>query len=62
MIENQIINKAIDYIFSHIEKELSVDEISDLAKLSSGQTSAALTELEIFGLIRPVAGRRFRLE
>ena len=28
MIENQIVNKAIDYIFSHIEKELSVDEIS----------------------------------
>ena len=28
MIENQIVNKAIDYIFSHIEKELSVEEIS----------------------------------
>lgn len=28
MIENQIVNKAIDYIFSHIEKELSVDGIS----------------------------------
>lgn len=38
---------------------LSADEISDMAKLSSGQTSAALTELEIFGLIAPAAGRRF---
>ena len=40
----------------------SADEISDLAKLSSGQTSAALTELEIFGVISPVAGRRFVAE
>ena len=41
---------------------LSADEISDMAKLSSGQTSAALTELEIFGLIAPAAGRRFVAE
>lgn len=41
---------------------LSADEISDMAKLSSGQTSAALTELEIFGLIAPAPGRRFVAE
>lgn len=29
MIENQIINQAIDYIFSHIDEELSVDWIAD---------------------------------
>lgn len=54
--EAKAVYAAVDF------EPLSVDEISDLAKLSSGQTSAALTELEIFGLIRPVAGRRFRLE
>lgn len=40
----------------------SADEISDLAKLSSGAVSAALTELEIFGAVVPVAGRRFKVE
>ena len=34
MIENQIVNKAIDYIFSHIEKDLSVDEISEYTGFS----------------------------
>lgn len=29
VIQNQIINKAIDYIFSHIDQELSVDTIAD---------------------------------
>jgi len=29
MIENQIINKAIDYIFSNLEKDLSVEQIAD---------------------------------
>ena len=29
MIENQIVNKAIDYIFSHIASELSVDDIAE---------------------------------
>lgn len=29
MIENQIVNKAIEYIFSHLEKDLSVEEIAE---------------------------------
>lgn len=29
MIENQIVNKAIEYILSHLEQDLSVDQISD---------------------------------
>lgn len=29
MIENQITNKTIDYIFSHIASELSVDDIAE---------------------------------
>ena len=41
---------------------LSADELCDKAKLTPGQTSAALTELEIFGLIAPAAGRRFVAE
>lgn len=41
---------------------LSADELSDRAKLSSAQVSAALTELEIYGLVLPVSGRRFKLE
>lgn len=28
MIENQIINKAIDYIFQHIDEDLSVESIA----------------------------------
>ncbi len=41
---------------------LSADELCDLAKLTPGQTSAALTELEVFGLVTPAAGRRFAAE
>ena len=29
MIENQIVNKAIEYIFSHLEQELSVEAIAE---------------------------------
>lgn len=50
-------------LYSVLEFEaLSADELSDLAKLSSAQVSAALTELEIYGLAVPVSGRRFKLE
>ena len=34
MIENQIINKAIDFIFSHIDEELSVERIADFCGYS----------------------------
>ncbi len=40
----------------------SADELSEMAQLSSQQTAAALTELEIFGAAVAVSGRRFRLE
>ncbi len=36
-----------------------VDELSNMAGLSASETAAALTELEIFSLIKPVAGRKF---
>lgn len=39
----------------------SSDELSGKAGLSSSQTAAALTELEIASLIRSVAGRRFTI-
>ena len=35
------------------------DELSEKAGLSASEAAAAFTELEIYGLIRPVAGRRF---
>ena len=34
MIENQIVNKAIDYIFSHLEQELSVEQIAEYCGFS----------------------------
>ena len=34
MIENQIINKAINFIFSHIDEELSVERIADFCGYS----------------------------
>lgn len=37
------------------------DDLSALSGLNSSETAAALTELEIYGLIRPVSGRRFVL-
>lgn len=35
------------------------DELSEKAGLSASEAAAAFTELEIYGLIKPVAGRRF---
>lgn len=37
------------------------DDLSALSGLNSPETAAALTELEIYGLIRPISGRRFVL-
>ena len=34
MIENQIVNKAIEYIFSHLEQELSVEAIAEYCGFS----------------------------
>ncbi len=34
MIENQIINKAIDFIFFHIDEELSVEQIAEFCGYS----------------------------
>ncbi len=36
-----------------------VDELSERSGLSASETAAALTELEIFGLVKPAAGRKF---
>lgn len=39
----------------------SADEISSKAGLKASETAAALTELEIYGLIKPAPGRRFTI-
>lgn len=38
------------------------DELSERAGLSASEAAAAFTELELYGLIRPVAGRRFVID
>lgn len=55
MIENQIINKAIDFIFSHIDEELSVDSIAGFCGYSKFYLSRlfkAETGESIYGFIK----------
>lgn len=55
MIENQIINKAIDFIFSHIDEELSVEQIADFcgySKFYLGRLFKAETGESIYGFIK----------
>lgn len=47
-------------IYKHIEHTPKfADELSEKAELTAPEAAAALTELELYGLIKPVAGRRF---
>lgn len=41
------------------EKPMVVDELSELAKLSIPEVLQAITELELYELIRPYAGKRY---
>lgn len=55
MLENQIINKAIDYIFSHAGEELSVEKISDFcgySKFYLERLFKAETGESIYGFIK----------
>ena len=55
MIENQIINKAIDFIFSHIDEQLSVDSIAGFCGYSKFYLSRlfkAETGESIYGFIK----------
>ena len=40
---------------------IHVDEITNICKLSTEATLSALTELEIYGLITQISGRRYKI-
>lgn len=49
-------------VYELIENEpIHVDEITNICKLSTDATLSALTELEIYGLITQISGRRYKI-
>lgn len=49
-------------VYELIENEpIHVDEITNICKLSTEATLSALTELEIYGLITQISGRRYKI-
>lgn len=54
------LSPAAAALYGFIDQEpRSADELSEKAGLSASKAAAALTELEIYSLIKPVSGRRF---
>jgi predicted Rossmann fold nucleotide-binding protein DprA/Smf involved in DNA uptake len=51
------IDKAI--LSGIVDEPMTVDELCAATELSAGQVSAALTMLQLKGLIRRIAGARF---
>lgn len=57
MIENQIINKAIDFILAHLEQDISIEEIADYCGYSRfylGRLFRAETGESIYSFIKRV--------
>ena len=43
------------------EEPIHVDEITYKCNFSTGETLSALTELEVYGLVAQISGRRYKI-
>ena len=58
-LPNGLSNRAKVLFEKLTEKPMHVDELSELSKLSTAEVLQAITELELYDVIRSYAGKRY---